>query len=245
MSRLADRLYGRLDDLASDLGLGKGGACLVVGSAPTAARPKDYDPSWRLICMNGSPAVANRLGLGVPDVVLMRGGLFGDRVVDREAQEALRGQRARTVLMRNMDGDRGPSEQRLREIEYSYERARSLTDCERVRIIHEALGLVTAVALGRKDISAGLICVMMAVALGKSPVIITGISLATQGHYYSASGVPRRHVRKDRIALRTVAKRGAELFTTDPALAADVGIPVWPVEALDMVVQQSAGQMAT
>lgn len=227
MSRLSNLFYGTLDGLAADLELGGTGPCLVVGSAPTAERPAGYDISWRLLCMNGSPAVAARLGLATPDVVLLRGGLFGDRVVDREAQEALRGQSAKTVLLRNMHGERGPNETRLREIGYKFERARPLPNNERSRLIHEALGLITGVRLGRKDISAGLICVMLAAALGKAPIVITGISLAVKGHYYSSSNLHRRHVRKDRLALLTMVRRGVPLFTTDPVLAKEIGMPIW------------------
>lgn len=215
--------------LGEEIGIGPNTKCLVVGSAPTAVRPAGIDASWKLICVNGSPAVAARIGLPQADIVVLRGGLFKDRQIDVETRAALAGKRAKLALVRGLDKSAGAdaNAERLAAVGFECERVRGFTTDERDAVRRVALGRFGALLLGRKDISAGLNAVMIAVAAGASQVVVTGISLVAAGHFYNLSRLPRHHIGKDRSALRIMARRSAPLFSTDAALADATGVRLW------------------
>jgi len=215
-----------LEALRQACGLGVGPA-LVMASAPSATVPEGYGDGWALFCMNGSQAVGARFGLPRPDVALLRGRLFEGKQVDREAVAVLQDGHARLVLVQNLDAPLSGIEAHLADLNYRYDRIRKLEDVERKAVIYAAYANPLSYLLYRRSISAGVVSAMMALAIGRAPVVLTGVSLTTGGHFYSSSNLPRSHIDQDRKALQIMARRNLPLFTTDIQLAELTGLRVW------------------
>jgi hypothetical protein len=195
------------------------GPALVLASGPGAAVPSDFNERWTLATVNGSQAVAARLGLGSPDVTLMGTSILRNK----DAQEVLRGKRTGTLICVRDKKHRDPARIRLAFLKYSYSGFFFLTRQERLRLLSEMVG--ESVASPARP-SNGVILALLALHLGCEKVIMTGFSLTKDGHAYNNKGCVRGHKEQDRHILGKVVQRKLPIFTNQPDFSAESGIPL-------------------
>ena len=213
-----------LDD---DVPLSGAGPVLLLGSAPTATVPADYGPHWRLVCVNASQAGGARLGLGDPDLTILRSGLFASGKVDLEAVDALRGRRSRHVLFRGEAPELEDTRRRLAEIDYRFDTLGMLGLAQRERIILSGCGGLLNLIRVNRNISNGMLALFCCLDLFDGPIVMSGFSFSVAGHAYSASNLPRNHIAHDAFALRLIGQQGCRVFVSNRAFAAESGLPVW------------------
>ena len=123
--------------------------CLIIGSAPGAAAP-DLAGIDTVICVNGSPWVARRLGIERPDITVVAGfATLGNNEVRRATTAALRDLSTDEVLFveAGMNVQRG--RQVLDEAGFAYRHLTSITVDERAAIIDAVCG--EPLGLGKRD----------------------------------------------------------------------------------------------
>ena len=208
--------------------LSGGNPVLLLGSAPTATVPADYGPHWRLACVNASQAGGYKLGLGDPDLTVLRTHLFENSQVDHEAIEALRGKRSRHVLFRGEPAELEITRSRLAKIDYGYDTLTMLGLAKRERVILSNSGGLLNLIRVNKNISNGILALFCSLDLFEGPIVMSGFSFSVTGHAYSASNLPRYHVGPDAFALRLVREQGRQVFAATAEFAEESGLPVWP-----------------
>jgi hypothetical protein len=75
--------------------------------------------------------------------------------------------------------------------------------------------------------SNGIAAVLYAVSNGAGDIILSGINPNSSGHSYSSANLRRRHVSVDRDILLNLRERGFRIFTADPIVAEEMGLPLW------------------
>jgi hypothetical protein len=213
--------------LGDDVPLSGSSPVLLLGSAPTANIPAGYGPHWRLVCVNASQAGGVRLGLGDPDLTVLRTHLFNDTQVDHEAVEVLRGQRSGHVLFRGEPSELAITQSRLADIDYGYSSLTMLGLAKRERVILSSSGGLLNLIRVNKNISNGILALFCSLDLFDGPIVMSGFSFSVTGHAYSASNLPRYHVGPDAFALRVVRQQGRPVFASTPEFAKESGLPLW------------------
>lgn len=203
------------------------GPVLLLGSAPTANVPDDYGPHWRLVCVNASQAGGKRLGLGDPDLTVLRTHLFEHTLVDNEAIAALRGQRSRHVLFRGEPSELEVTRSRLAAIGYRSETLAMLGLAKRERVILSNCGGLLNLIRVNKNISNGILALFCSLDLFEGPIVMSGFSFSVAGHAYSASNLPRYHIGPDGFALKMVREQGRQVYASTPDFARESGLPLW------------------
>ena len=197
--------------------------CLIVGSAPNAVAP---DPAGvdAIICINGSPWVARRLGLPQPDITVVAGyATRSNNEVQRATIAALRGLSTDELLFveAGMSGQDGLPE--LDKVGFAYRHFRSITIDERAAIIEAVCG--EPLGRGHRDdrISNGVFAIALAIWCGADEVALAGFSLAG-GHAYIPNVTQRQHMRGDRRFLSRIGHFGCRVSTTSSDLSTAFGI---------------------
>jgi len=197
--------------------------CLIIGSAPDAVAP---DPAGidAILCVNGSPWVARRLGLRRPDITVVAGfATLGNNEVQRATIAALRDLSTDELLFveAGMSGEDGRPV--LDEVGFAYRHFRSITIDERAAIIEAVCG--EPLGRGHRDhrISNGVFAVALAIWCGAGDVVLAGFSLAG-GHAYIPHETLRQHIQGDRRFLSRIGHFGCRVSTTSSELSTAFGI---------------------
>jgi hypothetical protein len=202
----------------------KRGPALVVGSAPASNPPLGLDDSFLVISVNGSQVAARAWGVEAPDVTLMYGNqLRGTNMKAVEVRRVLSGRRTGELYVTRWHESIEALLSKLEAFDYRCERAFRLTRFRRMAL-HEAVFGSTRVFTGY---STGVNAVLFALHSGAPAVIVTGIDPGSDGHVYNDLGKKREHVSADARALVALRERGFPLFTSDPAVAESLGLPLW------------------
>lgn len=205
------------------------GPVVVVGSAPVSHRPAGFNDQFSLITINGSQSVTSNWGCNSPDVTLMMfNQIEGTTQNAQEVRRVLSGQRTKAlyVLLWRKD-DLSRLERGLKSFNYEYEHLYIVDRYERMALLDKVVGLCSLEVDAEAKCSNGVNAVLFALFHGAPAVIITGINPNSSGHAYNSAGLTRLHVQMDRMILERLLAAGNPIFTSDPIVSFETGIPLW------------------
>ncbi len=205
------------------------GPVVVVGSAPTSNKPVGFDDTFSVVTVNGSQSVITGWGVDAPDVTMMMfNQVEGTTTNAMEVRRVLSGQRTGTLyvfLWRKNDRER--LERGLQAFDYKYDRLQIVDRYERMALLDRVAGLRSLEMDADSKCSNGMNAVLFALYNGAPAVIITGINPNSAGHVYNTVGLSRLHVQMDKMLLDKLIEAGRPIFTADPHVAEELGIPLW------------------
>ncbi|MDY8110698.1 hypothetical protein U0C82_16265 [Fulvimarina sp. 2208YS6-2-32] len=191
---------------------------LILGSAPDPTVPDDLRSTFARIDINNAGRTAAELGLGRADLTLRakKKSWQEHSHVDTRAllwihtapEIALR------LLLLNKPYDHIGKVARLKR----REREAIVTHVSEASV--EAIGDLGKVTNGVAAICYGLF-------IGVPKIVVAGLSLSKTGHSYDDLGRTRRQIDEDRFILERLKDR-PNLFTTEPDLAQEAEIKLWP-----------------
>ena len=218
-----EKMYWQMDDettTSPEPLIAAGASCLVLGSAPNPRLPARDTAGMTLVCINGSAWSARRLGLKTPDLTVMcHFRLFAeDMGPHRTAMHGLATRKLLIVPHANAQTFEA-IRQVLAVLEFCYDR---IVNFDKKREIIKA---VTGLDHGTGDpdttkLSNGLFAACLAIHQGASEVILSGISLDSDGHNYLKLVRRRKHVVPDRTAIEVMLSRNLPVKTAEVGLAA-------------------------
>lgn len=207
--------------------------CLVLGSAPNPHLPtiSNYD----LICVNSSGLIAKELGLGKPKLTVMGGFKLVHPNLE-EDRKVLHGLSTEYLILirHTLPIPRVEAEKLLAALNYHYQQFLTVDFWDRACMIRK----VTGKRLGGEDTpnasrqgtpnmaSNGIFAACYALYHGAPEIILSGISLTKDGHYYSEQNRRRRHTSFDLTAIKSMVERGWPVKTSEPELAELTGLPL-------------------
>ncbi|QFI66839.1 putative membrane-anchored protein [Sinorhizobium alkalisoli] len=123
--------------------------------------------------------------------------------------------------------DRERLEKGLCAFDYKYDSLHIVDRYERMALLDRIAGLRSAELDSDSKCSNGMNAVLFALHNGAPAVIITGINPNSTGHSYNSAGLARQHVQMDKEIIAKLVSEGRPIFTADPTVSADLGIPLW------------------
>jgi hypothetical protein len=205
------------------------GPVVVVGSAPTIQKPEGWTPDFSVITINGSQSAIRAWGIDVPDVTFMMfNQVEGTTTNAVEVRRVLSGHRTKNLYVllwrkeerqRLIDG--------LKAFRYGYDDLIIVDRYQRMALLDRVTGRKNTEVRTEDKCSNGLNAVLFALYHGAPQVIITGINPNSQGHSYNQTGLARAHVQMDKTVIRQLLADGRPLYTSDPHVSRDLGIPLW------------------
>jgi hypothetical protein len=193
--------------------------CLVLGSSPDPhiVALQNFD----LICVNCSGYIAKDFGLPDPKVTLL--GAFKLVVpkneVDRRILKSLRTD-SLVLIKHRLPVTPKLAKSLLAMLDYSYDAFLKIGFWDRAYMIQKVTGQ-------RFEVSNGVFAACYALYNGAPEIVLAGISLTKDGHYYSEQNRNRLHIPIDLAALKAMVERGWKVKTTEPELAELTGIPLF------------------
>lgn len=214
-------------DARQSVGTRMSGDVLVLGSAPVPELPAQWPETSGLVCVNASQSATAILGLGDPDVVVLRRSIFWDRPMDNEARTMLAGKAAGAVVFLGADESEVHLAGRLSALGYGFGAIVNLQRWQRDRLLVRTTGGFLPMLRIRNGISSGLLAVGLAFELGADRVTMAGFSFTQDGHAYSTDMLKRKHVEADHEAVRLMRSNGLALFASSAKFGEEAGLPVW------------------
>ncbi|MDX3907065.1 MAG: hypothetical protein QHC78_15365 [Pigmentiphaga sp.] len=205
------------------------GPVVVVGSAPVSHPPAGLDHRFSVITVNGSQSVTAKWGITVPDITMMMfNQIEGTTHNAREVRRVLSGQRTRAlfVLLWRKE-ERARLERGLKAFDYGYEHLYIVDRYERMALLDKVAGVRSLELNAESKCSNGVYAVLFALYHHAPAVIISGINPNSSGHAYNDTGLARLHVHMDKTILQRLLAAGQPIFTADPMVAEETGIPLW------------------
>lgn len=205
------------------------GPVVVVGSAPVIHKPDGWDEDFSVITINGSQSAIRAWGVDVPDITFMMfNQVEGTNTNAVEVRRVLSGQRTRSLYVLLW---RKNARQRLvnglKAFSYGYDELVIVDRYERMALLDRMTGRKNTEVRTEDKCSNGLNAVLFALHHGAPQVIITGINPNSTGHSYNQTGLARAHVQMDKTIIEQLLADGRPLFTADPLVSRDLGIPLW------------------
>jgi hypothetical protein len=189
----------------------RGRPTLVLGSAPGASAPDEYDPStWSLICVNASGRIAKDLGLGTPDItVFAAGAITRNSASNIEMRAAISELETEVLVVRLLNREflkqftrRIAIRRRLRRFDYRYNQLVFVAPAEWEPVLASLVGPQQQTQTGNNhNVSTGIFCCALALLSEARRVVVAGIDPSSTGHAYSSSNQPRNHVSADQRAI--------------------------------------------
>ncbi|MBB4189532.1 hypothetical protein GGE07_006221 [Sinorhizobium terangae] len=179
--------------------------------------------------MNGSQSVIAKWGVDAPDITMMMfNQVEGTTPNAVEVRRVLTRQRTGTlyVFLWRKD-DRARLEEGLRAFDYQYDRLEIVDRYERMALLDRVANLRSLEMDADSKCSNGMNAVLFALYNGAPAVIITGINPNSTGHVYNSAGLTRLHVHMDKVLVSKLVSEGRPVFTADPSVSEELGIPLW------------------
>lgn len=204
------------------------GPALVVGSAPVSNLPAGFDDSFTVITINGSQAVTQGWGIEAPHATFMQySQVEGSNPNALAVRRVLSGQRTGVLYLIRWTKGMDRLKEGLAAFGYGYADLHALSRYHRMSLHEDVMGFLNPEYDVDSRFSNGITAVLYAFNSGASAVIITGIDPGSAGHVYNELGIRRMHASHDREMLLALRSRGFPIFTSDPHVAASLGIPLW------------------
>lgn len=204
------------------------GPVVVVGSAPLSHKPVGFDETYRIISVNASQVVIDDWGIAAPDVTLMGyNEIRGMATSAVEARRVLNGRRTSSLYVLAWRHGLERLKTDLKAFNYSCPDLHTVDRYERIALMHKVSGTLNLELNAETKCSNGLIAVLFALHNGATAVIITGINPHSAGHAYNGINLVRKHVQTDSEMLKRLVALGCPVYTSDPEVSENVGLPIW------------------
>jgi hypothetical protein len=204
------------------------GPALVMGSAPNFRLPQGHDANWVLVTVNASQLLAERFGLPVPDIAVIRRGILVDASEqDFYKRDLLKGRQAKHLIIPVWPDHEDKLKAGCRSFDYRYDTLQALTKWQLATIVRTLSGKYPVGRGWHRKISTGAFAIVLARFAGFSPIVVSGFSLSQGGHGYDSRNAFRYHADEDADLLRRMARRGEPIYAEDSAFAAESGLPLW------------------
>lgn len=202
---------------------------VVVGSAPVSHKPIGWGTNFITITVNGSQSVIESWGAKTPEITfMMYNQIYGTTPNAVAVRGVLTGRSTGTLYVIPWEkNDRERLEKGLCAFDYKYDRLQLVDRYERMALLDRVAGLRSWDIDVHSRCSNGMLAVLFALYNGAPAVIITGINPNSAGHSYNKAGLARQHVQMDKELIAKLLSDGRPIFTADPAVSADLGIPLW------------------
>lgn len=199
------------------------GPALVLGSAPTAELPADYDASWSIVTANASQNQLLLWGMDVrPTLTVFRAKMFEEGPHQSRVWEVLQGLGTEQLILVNGRAEEIPA---VAQRGYLPGRVDLLSRSERGAIIHEVTGLLWGFDTNSTTVSQGVFAALLALRLGATAVL-SGISFSVSDHNYG-SWSRRAHLDGDKRVLLAARDRGWPIYAAEQRFADESGLPRW------------------
>ncbi len=202
---------------------------VIVGSAPVSHKPAGWGPDFSVITINGSQSVIKAWGMAAPDITFLQfNQIEGINTNAVEVRRVLSGQRtgALYVFLWRKD-DRPRLEKGLSAFDYTYDSLQIVDRYERMALMDRVAGVQSLELETESKCSNGMNAVLFALHNGAPAVILTGINPNSAGHAYNQAGLVRAHVQMDKSIVAKLLAEKRPLYTADPAVSEEMGIPLW------------------
>ncbi|MBZ9953026.1 MULTISPECIES: hypothetical protein [unclassified Mesorhizobium] len=204
------------------------GPALVMGSAPNFRLPQGYDADWALVTVNASQLLAETVGLPVPDIAVIRRGIFVDASEqDFYKRDLLNGRQAKHLIIPVWPDVEDKLKAGCRTFNYRYETLQALTKWQLANVVWQLSGKYHMFRGWHRKISTGAFAIILARFAGFAPVVVSGFSLSQAGHGYDTRNAFRYHANEDAALLGRVVRRGEPIYAEDKDFAAESGLPLW------------------
>ncbi|MBZ9919083.1 hypothetical protein LB579_15290 [Mesorhizobium sp. BR1-1-7] len=204
------------------------GPALVMGSAPNFRLPQGHDADWALVTVNASQLLAETVGLPVPDIAVIRRGIFVDASEqDFYKRDLLRGRQAKHLIIPVWPDVEDKLKAGCRTFDYHYETLQALTKWQLASVVWQLSGKYHMFRGWHRKISTGAFAIILARFAGFAPVVVSGFSLSQAGHGYDTRNAFRYHANEDAALLRRVVRRGEPIYAEDKEFATESGLPLW------------------
>ena len=221
--------------LASVQSVLEGQSVLVLGSAPHPQIPR-RDEFTRVVCVNGSPFVADQNGL-VPDVTVFGGYNIRNRVNPQALAphklKNLAGLSTGALVYCDVGSGSREAKREFATRNFDYTEFVSISGRSRADMVNEVFGGKLTDEDGEGKVSNGGFAIALVLWAGASSLILSGFSLQ-DGHSslpgegeHNDEQVPqatRRHLDADRLLFTTLAKKFPRVSTTSEQLSTQTGL---------------------
>lgn len=206
----------------------RGANVVVVGSAPVATKPVGLDDSYRIVTINASQHSLRGWDVSDPyATIMMFNQIDGTNTNASEVRRVLSGERTGNLYLMLWRHGRPRAEAGLKAMGYSYANLTLIDRYRRVALVRTVTGELNFELDASTKYSNGIIAVLLALHSGARAVILSGINPNSTGHVYNAENLERKHVGKDSAMLKQLMAMGMPIYTADPAVAGDFGLPLW------------------
>lgn len=202
-------------------------AALVLGSAPTIQMPVGFDATWPIVTVNASQSRLDALGITAPPALtVFRNRILADEPHQNAVWEHLRGRSTEQLVMLVNGSTEAKLTAGVHERGYRALSAAFLTDEQKGAIIHEFTGVLWVSCSPSRGVSQGVFAGLLALRLGATSVVLSGISFSDTNHFYEKY-TSRSHLDGDRQVLLAATRRGLPIFASEADFAAESGLPLW------------------
>ncbi|NEJ02642.1 membrane-anchored protein [Rhizobium leguminosarum] len=204
------------------------GPVVVVGSAPKSHKPIDLDATYRIISVNASQLALQSWGVDAPDITLMGyNEIEGTNRSAVEVRRVLRGKRTGFLYVLAWRHGHQRLEEGVKAFGYGFEEAHIVDRYQRIALMHKVTGRLNLELDAETKCSNGIIAALFALYNGATAVILSGINPHSAGHVYNGVNLARLHVRMDAEILARLVQLGYPVYTADPQVSEDIGLPLW------------------
>ncbi|MGG7576453.1 membrane-anchored protein [Rhizobium sp. Nf11,1] len=204
------------------------GPVVVLGSAPTSHKPLGLDATYRIISVNASQLALQSWGIEAPDITLMGyNEIEGTNQSAIETRRVLGGKRTGSLYVLAWRHGRERLQAGLEAFGYRCTEAHIIDRYQRIALLHKVSGQLNLELDADTKCSNGIIAVLFALYNGATAVILSGINPNSTGHVYNHANLERKHVRTDSETLVRLVRLGYPIYTADPQVAENVGLPLW------------------
>ncbi|WP_168252226.1 membrane-anchored protein [Rhizobium ruizarguesonis] len=204
------------------------GPVVVLGSAPKSHKPVGLDANYRIISVNASQLALQSWGVDAPDITLMGyNQIEGTNTNAVEVRRVLAGKRTGSLYVLAWRHGRERLEAGLKAFGYDFEEAHIVDRYQRIALLHKVTGRLNLELDAETKCSNGIIAALFALYNGATAVILSGINPHSAGHVYNGVNLTRLHVRMDAEMLARLVGLGYPIYTADPQVSEDIGLPLW------------------
>jgi hypothetical protein len=204
------------------------GPVLVLGSAPTANLPANFDDSFSIITVNGAQYHLQQWGLREPDVTLLTCSQIEDKSPKTDSvRRVLAGHRTGSLYLIRWRHSRQKLVAALQAMAYGYDELHTFGRPARIALYSKVMGTENLEKDSDDRYSNGITAVLFALYHGATDVIISGIDPYSSGHAHGTADRARWHVEIDKQIIDALQRQGKRIFTADPGVADKTGLPLW------------------
>lgn len=191
---------------------------LIFGAAPDPTLPGDIVRTHARIDINNSGRAAQEMGLGPADLTFRKRSKPWAEHQNLHTRGLIWYRNAPLLLIR--------LELALKRRQAKVGHLMRMTRGERDTIVDLVAGTQLRGTGSVGKATNGIAAACYGLFVGVPEVVLSGVSLSKNGHSYNQAGKKRLQTDEDRLVLSRI-KDAPNLYTTEPDLAAEVGMKLW------------------